>query len=700
MLQRSHMILSLCLMLAACQSPMGQPISAVRQSETGTMAVTSPKAEPPRYQAKVVPFAVLEPFKSEKGEQKLRVRITYPNPQTFRTQAFHTQAFGCGEVAAASIQVTGPGLSTPIYADGSNVITHQVAANNCNITATLSAVPFGDLIVMIRLYDATGNFLTGSELKGALRLNSGSQNLELSYRQMAAANLLEKLRQGTIEDKFLAGQIDLAALQTLMDNVMQVGGTFPNYTFVHHPSLVNLPALIADLKANQGNPALLNPANPMYIWTSGSARLVLNGYLLTQPVDISIDDTLSPNVQVNANGQILIANVPPGTWQVRLSGAGYLSKRVAVTVTENTQTDLGNVSIYPPQPTLTSLNPTTGVAGSSTVLTGTNFNANALTNNQVKFGTTPATVTAATPTSLTVTVPNGLSLGLQPVTLTIGASDPTTSVDYAVLRPHITSLVPAFGQIGSSVVINGNNFNPTLANNLVKFGSTTATLTAATSTQLTVTVPNGLEGQLPVTVQNLSSPFSDPASYDVTPTLTSAAPNTGSLNDVIVLTGQGFSSTLANNTVKFGTTTATVTAASNTSLTVSVPDTVAGTQNITVKVGNQTSASTGFTVIPKLSALSTIDTIGGKAALIRGQTLTLTGQHFDPNPANNIVNFGLITAPAATVNAGGTQLTVIVPASVDVPGDVIVNVVSNSQTSNSLTTAVPGVNVTVNGGFK
>lgn len=698
-LRRPTLALSLCLSLAACQAPVRPTGSSPgRILPAATLQAVPAKPQAPRlvYRPKPAPYAIIEPVPGAKpGLQTLRVRITYPDP----AQGFRTQAFGCGEVAAASIQVTGPGLSTPIYADGADGVTHRIAASDCSLSATLSAVPYGDLVVSIKLYDAEGNFLTGSELKGAVRLSSASQSLELSYRQTVAAQLLERLRQGPIEDRFLAGQIDLPALQSLLDQLMQVGGSFPNYTFSHHPSLINLAALVEDLRDSQGNPASLNPAEPGYLLTARSLRLVLNGYLLTQPVDISLDDALSPNAQANGNGEVVIPNVPPGSWQLRLSGPGYLPRRIAVTVPATAGTDLGPISIYPPQPTLTGLSPSQGVAGSSTVLSGSNFNLT-LANNQVKFGTTPATVTAATATSLTVTVPAGLTGPTAPVTVTIGAAAPTASANFALLRPVIDAAVPVAGEIDASIMLSGSHFNPVLANNSVRFGSTAATVTAASATSLTVTVPAGLSGSVDITARNLLSPFSDPLSFAITPTLSTAAPASGSFDELITLTGKGFSSTLNANTVKFGTNSATVTAASNTSLTVKVPDAPAGSRNITVQVGSQTSSAAGFTILPTLSSLSAAATVGGKAALIRGQTLTINGRHFDPTAANNTVFFGAISAPAATVNGAGTQLSVSVPAGVDVPGDVAITVVSNSQTSNALTAAVPGVNVTINGGFK
>ena len=57
--------------------------------------------------------------------------------------------------------------------------------------------------------------------------------------------------------------------------------------------------------------------------------------------------------------------------------------------------------------------------------------------------------------------------------------------------PVITNFSPAGGPIGTTVTITGTNFDPTPANNIVYFGATKATVTAAISTQLTVTVPTG-----------------------------------------------------------------------------------------------------------------------------------------------------------------------------------------------------------------
>ena len=59
----------------------------------------------------------------------------------------------------------------------------------------------------------------------------------------------------------------------------------------------------------------------------------------------------------------------------------------------------------------------------------------------------------------------------------------------SLVPPVITSLSPTSGKINSSLTINGNNFSATPANNIVYLGSVKATVTAATTTSLNVTVP-------------------------------------------------------------------------------------------------------------------------------------------------------------------------------------------------------------------
>lgn len=61
----------------------------------------------------------------------------------------------------------------------------------------------------------------------------------------------------------------------------------------------------------------------------------------------------------------------------------------------------------------------------------------------------------------------------------------------ALQIPTITSFSPTSAASGASITITGTNFSTTLANNTVYFGGARATVTGATATTLTVTVPVG-----------------------------------------------------------------------------------------------------------------------------------------------------------------------------------------------------------------
>jgi hypothetical protein len=83
-------------------------------------------------------------------------------------------------------------------------------------------------------------------------------------------------------------------------------------------------------------------------------------------------------------------------------------------------------------------------------------------------------------------------------------------------QPTISSISPTSASVGATVVITGTNFNTTPANNTVFFGPVKATVTFATATVLSVTVPAGAAyGQ--INILNTATGLSSTSSQFFTP---------------------------------------------------------------------------------------------------------------------------------------------------------------------------------------
>jgi uncharacterized protein YjdB len=85
------------------------------------------------------------------------------------------------------------------------------------------------------------------------------------------------------------------------------------------------------------------------------------------------------------------------------------------------------------------------------------------------------------------------------------------------LLPTIISVSPDNANPGASITITGTNFNSTPVNNIVFFGATRATVTSASATSLTTTLPAGASYDM-VSVNNLASNLTAYSQYRFLPT--------------------------------------------------------------------------------------------------------------------------------------------------------------------------------------
>jgi sugar lactone lactonase YvrE len=207
------------------------------------------------------------------------------------------------------------------------------------------------------------------------------------------------------------------------------------------------------------------------------------------------------------------------------------------------------------------------------------------------------------------------------------------------------------------VVITGTGFDTAPANDNVSFNGVAATVSAATATQLTVKVPlNAGTGNITLSVDNSVTVSGPVFTYKIPVTISSISVNSGTYNTQVVITGTGFDAKPANDKVFFNGKAATVSAATATQLTVTVPSN-AGTGNITLSVNNGVTV-TGPVFTYNAAAPATISSISVNTGPFN-TVVVITGTGFDATAANDKVFFN---GKAATVSAATTtQLTVVVP---------------------------------------
>lgn len=239
------------------------------------------------------------------------------------------------------------------------------------------------------------------------------------------------------------------------------------------------------------------------------------------------------------------------------------------------------------------ISPNQGTTSGGTTITITGVNlANTL---RVNFGENIATITANTPTSVTVISPAGYGVASVSVTTTGGTSN---ALSYFYIPPPIMqSMSPTSGSIsgGNTVTITGYNL---LTASSVNFGVNSVTPTIISDGTITVTAPEGSAGSVSVnviTAGGVSAVIH--YSYVDAPTGDSLTPSSGSTTGgtVVTITGTGFQST---TNVTFGGVTASFGVINSTTISTITPTNSAGAVDvvITTSAGSVTLTS-AFTYV-------------------------------------------------------------------------------------------------------
>jgi len=344
--------------------------------------------------------------------------------------------------------------------------------------------------------------------------------------------------------------------------------------------------------------------------------------------------------------------VPTGatTGNVVVTVGGVASNGVTFTVTV-------------PPPSITSLNPTSGLVGATVTIAGTNFGASQGIST-VKFNGTTASPTSWSATSIAVAVPAGATTGN--VVVTVGGAS-SNAVNFTVLvPPSIASLTPNSGVVGTSVTIAGANFGTSQGTSTVTFNGTPATPTSWSAASIAVSMPTGATtGNVVVTVGGLASNGVN-FTVVVPPSITSSTPNSGTVGTSVTIAGANFGATQGISTVTFNGIATTPTSWSATSIAAPVPN-GATTGNVIVTVNSVASNGVTFTVTSPGPSLTSLGLTQGPV----GATVTIVGTNFGATQGTSTVTFNGTAGTPSTWS--DTSIDVPVPAGAT-SGNVIITV--------------------------
>ena len=255
---------------------------------------------------------------------------------------------------------------------------------------------------------------------------------------------------------------------------------------------------------------------------AGGTTITITGTNLTGTTSVTVGGVAATSFTVVSSTSVTVVT-PSGS-------AGV--KNVVLTTPGGTATKYGSFT-YVGVPTITTINPNTGIlAGGTTItITGTNL----LNTSSVTVGGVAATsFTVVSSTSVTVVTPSG-SAGVKNVVLTTpgGTATATSSFTYTniALFPTITSIAPTSGTVGGGTTIGITGTNLTGTTNITVGGVAATSLTNVSSVFVTAVTPAGTEGLKTIT---LTTPIETATSlnaftYISVPTITSIAPTSGTV---------------------------------------------------------------------------------------------------------------------------------------------------------------------------
>ena len=350
---------------------------------------------------------------------------------------------------------------------------------------------------------------------------------------------------------------------------------------------------------------------------------------------------------LSATSTSLVVEVPEGAATgnilVELHSGGRTTSATALTIRA--------------MPTLSAVEPVSGVIGASIHVRGTGFGTDirAVT---ALVGTVPLTLRAITDTDLTVEIPAGATTG--PVSIAVGGLPPVVSgAPLTVLVPlSLASFAPQSGPAGTEVAITGAGFSSTLSENRVTLAGLSCEVLAVTPTELRIRVPATTSGPLAVDVVNAGSArTSQPFVITTPPVVADFLPVQALPGAVVRINGTAFGTNPSMLDVTFGGVRAEIRGVTPTTIDAVVPAAaVSGPIAVTVRLQGTSTSSASFRVLPVFGVSSATPAAGYPS-----QQVVIRGTGFG---TGTTVRFTGVATPAVASVISATEIRAYVPEGV------------------------------------
>lgn len=324
-------------------------------------------------------------------------------------------------------------------------------------------------------------------------------------------------------------------------------------------------------------------------------------------------------------------------------------------------------------PNITSVTPTTAIAGTQITITGTGFGASQGSGN-VWLGSTYGMVVSWSDTQVVANVASGSKSGVAQI---LQGGVWSNTVNLTVSTPNIASVTPTTAIAGMQITITGTGFGANQGSGNVWLGSTYGVVVSWSDTQIVANVASGSSSGVAQVLQG--GVWSNTVTLTViTPNISSVTPASAQVGTQVTITGTGFGASQGTGNVWLGSTYGIVVSWSDNQ----VIATVASGSNTGVAQilqGGVWSNSVSFTVStstapPVISAIS--PTSGGI-----GTAVTISGSAFGSSQNQSTITFNGI--PARILSWSDTTIVAGVPSGLS-PGTATVVVNGNSVASNGV----------------